>query len=187
MPHHGAVGNVRPGLDRYVPVPLLRFALIFLCAAALALGPGALPAATAKPRPWATVNICDTVRQPNALGVRASMPGNGRAERMYVRIHAQYLHPTRGRYVDLGGSLSSPWLFAGSARFRRREVGYTFVFAPPPAGRSYLLRARVEFQWRRRRGRRLRAVRRARAVTEAGHRTRGADPRGFSAATCRLL
>ena len=164
----------------------LRSGAVAALCGALALAAGAAPAAAARARPWATINICDTLRHPNKLGVRASMPGNGTSERMYVRIHVQYRDPRTGRFRDLGGRLSSPWLLAGSARFKHRQVGYTFAFAAPEPGRSYVLRARVQFQWRKRRGRRLAVVRRARAVTRAGHRAAGADPRGFSAATCVL-
>ena len=169
-------------------LPLSRHAaLAAALAGAITLAGSAGPALGARPRPWATVNVCDTPRHPNAVGVRGSMPGNGTTQRMYMRFRVQYLDPYQGRFLDLGGSLRSPWLLAGSARFRRREAGYTFRLNPPPAGQSYILRARAEFQWRRRRGRRLVVVRRARAVTEAGHGTAaGADPPGYSAATCEL-
>lgn len=167
-----------------LPRPRILAALAVLCGT-LAIAWSAGPAAAARPRPWATINICDTPRHPNRMGVRASIPGNGSREQIYVRIHVQYRDPATGRFRDLG-SFSSPWIRAGSARFRYRQVGYTFRFAPPAPGRSYVLRARVRYQWRKRRGRRLVVVRRARGVTEAGHRAAAADPPGFSAATCVL-
>ncbi|MDP8943343.1 MAG: hypothetical protein M3N16_04400 [Actinomycetota bacterium] len=148
---------------------------------------GSAGPALADATPWATINVCDTPHHPNALGVRASMPGNGTHQRMYMRFVVQYLDARRWEFVDLGGALRSRWILAGSARFRRREAGYTFRLNPPPDGRSYVLRARAELQWRRRRGRRFVVVRRARAITEADRATAaGADPPGFSAATCQL-
>ena len=162
-------------------------ALAAILAGAIWLAGAAGPARAEELSPWATVNICDTPRHPNALGVRASMPGNGTGQRMYMRFRAQYLDARQGRFIDLGGNLRSPWVLAGSAHFRRREAGYTFRLNPPPEGRAYILRARVEFQWRKRRGRRLVVVRRARAITESGHVAgAGADPPRFSSATCEL-
>jgi hypothetical protein len=59
--------------------------------------------ASGTPRLWATVNICDTAASPDSMGIRAGMP-----ER------------------------HSPWVYAGPARYERRQAGWTFQFAPPP-------------------------------------------------------
>jgi hypothetical protein len=83
--------------------------------------------------------------------------------------------------VTSGGR--SPWVEVGSAIFAFKETGYEFTFDAPTAGSTFLLRGVVEFQWRSKGGK---VVRRTRKFTEAGHRTRGADPGGFSAARCRI-
>ena len=142
------------------------------------------PPASAAPKDhlWATVNVCDTERNPDTIGIRARMPGDGTRRRMYMRFRTQFYSQEdfSWKYVSEGGR--SPWVLAGSARFLFKETGYEFKFDPPRAGQSYLLRGVVEFQWRR--GRKV--IKRKRKFTAAGHRTRGADPTGFSAARCRI-
>jgi hypothetical protein len=130
---------------------------------------------------WATVNVCDTGKQPDRMGVRARMPGNGRRGKMYARFIAQF----RGEdgWERVKGRGRSDWILAGRSIFRYRELGYTFSFGSPAAGRTYLMRGLVKFQWRNRKGR---VVARARRITEAGHPTRTADPKRFSAARCRI-
>jgi hypothetical protein len=152
--------------------------LTALIAALLAV-PG--PAAAATENLWSTVNVCDTAKQPNKMGVRARMPGNGRRGRMFMRFTAQFRDADGWGRVE--GQGRSGWLPAGRSIFRYRELGFTFSFGAPPAGRSYLMRGLVEFQWRNRKDR---VVARARRVTEGGHKTAQADPRGFSASRCRI-
>ena len=139
------------------------------------------PAAAQTDDLWSTVNVCDTPKQANKMGVRARMPGNGRPGRMFMRFTAQFRDDDGWGRVE--GQGRSEWLAAGRSIFRYRELGFTFSFGAPPAGRSYLMRGLVEFQWRNRKGR---VVARARRVTEGGHKTRAADPRGFSAGRCRI-
>jgi hypothetical protein len=161
-------------------------------ALAAALFLTAAPAAHARPRAvhdlWATVNVCDTVRSPDRMGVRARMPGDGKREGMYMRFSAQYRSGKRWKPVS--GRGRSRWLYAGSALFENQELGYTFSFDAPEAGASYLMRGLVQFQWRDRRRHlgRLRTVvvHRTHRYTSGGHRTRRADPPRHSAATCRI-
>jgi hypothetical protein len=95
---------------------------------------------------WATVNRCDTASSPNQMGVRASMPGNGERQRMYMRFRAQYWDGDAWRPV--AGVGVSRWVYAGSARYRSRQAGWTFDFDQPDAGSTYTLRGVVEYQWR---------------------------------------
>jgi hypothetical protein len=53
------------------------------------IGKGKGKARAAASRLWATVNVCDTERSPDAMGVRASMPGNGKPQVMFMRFTAQ--------------------------------------------------------------------------------------------------
>ena len=156
-------------------VPLLLAVLV-----ALVL-PGSAEARTRQL--WSTVNICDTDKAPDTIGIRARMPGDGTRRRMWMRFRTQFYSDDdfAWKYVTSGGR--SPWVEVGSALFAFKETGYEFTFDPPGVGESFLLRGVVEFQWRSKGGK---VVRRTRKFTEAGHRTTGADPRGFSAARCRI-
>ena len=132
---------------------------------------------------WSTVNVCDTKRSPDTIGIRARMPGNGTRQRMWMRFRTQF-YSSRDyawKYVATGGR--SPWLEVGSALFLYKETGFSFSFDPPDPDESFVLRGVVEFQWRTKRGR---VVRRTRKFTAPGHPTRSSDPRGFSAARCRI-
>jgi hypothetical protein len=106
-------------------------------------------ASATDPKPaWATVNICDTEKSPNGLGVRASMPGNGRDELMFMRFTSQYWSPSREEWVTVPGGGTSRWVYAGLARYAARQTGWTFFFDQPPAGTTFVMRAVVEQQWR---------------------------------------
>lgn len=132
---------------------------------------------------WATVNICDTKRNPNVLGVRASMPGNGTRQTMWMRFRASYFDRVTERWRDVGGSSRSPWIKLGDARYRSRQAGRKFEIDPPVPTSSHVVRGLVEYQWRR--GKRV--VRRARQKTLSGHPTgRHGDPRGYSAGVCEI-
>jgi hypothetical protein len=157
--------------------------LLALTAVALVVA----PSAHAKPVKdlWATVNVCDTKKAPDDMGVRARAPGDGSRAQIYMRFTAQYRSGKSWKLVDGG---RSKWLRAGSARFLNQEIGYTFSFHKPAAGMSYVMRGFVQFQWRDRRKhhRRRVVVRRAQRYTAGGHPTQGAEPKGFSAARCTI-
>jgi hypothetical protein len=153
---------------------------------ALAASPSAAPAAAAKPpQPWATVNVCDTARHPNAVGVRASMPGSGGLrERMFMRFRVQWRDPADHLWHNLLAGGDSGFIGVGSARHRVRQAGLIFRYDPPRAGQALRLRGVVRFEWRRRGGRVVRALTR---TTTAHHRSdAGSDPKRYSAASCVL-
>ena len=130
---------------------------------------------------WATVNVCDTPARENMVGIRGSMPASGRRETLYMRFRVQYLDRTDGKWRAVTEGADSGQVRLGVSRTRALESGYSFTFTPPAGGST--LRGIVTFRWRAR----GRTVRTFREITEAGHRsTRGADPVGFSAATCEL-
>jgi hypothetical protein len=132
---------------------------------------------------WATVNICDTEERPNVLGVRASMPGNGTSQTMWMRFRASYFDRATEEWHDVGGDSRSPWIKLGSARYRARRAGFNFKIEPPVPITSYVVRGLVEYRWRRRRE----VVRRARQKTLSGHPTgRHGDPRGYSNGICEI-
>src|SRR5262245_53840827 len=127
---------------------------------------------------WATVNVCDSPKQPDRIGVRASMPGTPKGARLSMRFRVQYRAGDEWRDV---ADADSGWVNVGVARGSQVEYGWSFTFAK--GTKSTLLRGVVRFRWRR--GDAL--PRQAEEATEAGHRSSaGADPVGYSAATCAL-
>jgi hypothetical protein len=168
-----------------------------------------------KVRPfWATVNVCDTEKSPNALGVRTSVPGNGSKERIFARYTAQWWSGARQRWLTVAGSGVTDWVQLGSADMSSRQAGWTFRFVQPQAGTTYVMRGIVELQWRdraeatrrlrtarrpgtlrrttkrhRRAGRSQRAavVRRRTLITKTGMKgVQGGDPAGLSKAMCLI-
>ena len=167
---------------RLRPTALARASTLAL--ASLALVPAQASAAKYL---WATVNVCDTTSAPDTIGVRASMPGNGTSQRMYMRFEAQYYDTAEERFRPTGSS--SRWIRVGSARFTATQSGFSFEFAPPPAGTQFIMRGRVDYQWRakRRRNGRTRwvTVLRRKRYTRAGFSgVQGGDPPGYSQAFC---
>ena len=158
---------------------LLAVVLIVLAAA---------PAAQAKRVKdlWATVNVCDTEKSPDDMGVRARAPGDGTRAQIYMRFTAQYRTASGAWKLVKGGR--SKWLRAGSALFRNQEIGYTFSFNKPPAGKSYVMRGLVQFEWRdhRKHHRRRVVVKRRQRYTAGGHPTQDAEPKHFSAGHCTI-
>ena len=134
---------------------------------------------------WATVNVCDTPAARNTVGIRASMPGNGTAQRMFMRFEVQWYNTKRRRFAPTGSS--SRWVSAGSARYESSQAGYSFQFGDPPVGTTFRMRGKVSYQWRARRGKRWVVVRRASRLTRAGFEgVAGGDPKGRSDAQCLM-
>lgn len=148
------------------------------------LAGSAAPAAHAAPsdRLWATVNICDTPKNPDTVGLRASMPGTGSTKvRMYMRFRVEYFVSREQAWKPVRRGGDSGWVFVGSGRFVARQSGRTFEFSP--AAGDILLRGRVSYEWRRG----TKVIKRATRRTEAGHTSSaGADPKGYSAAECLI-
>jgi hypothetical protein len=176
MPLLTATGRVHVHMRR-------PFATTALAAAALAIAISAAPAEARKVKHlWATVNVCDTPKSPNKMGVRARMPGDGTRKRMFMRFTAQYR--TGGRWKVVRGARSR-WLLAGSAVYMWKEFGYTFSIDSPKPGASYVLRGLTQFQWRDKASGKV--VRRTHRFTERGHPTgKDGQPRNYSAARCRV-
>lgn len=149
----------------------------------LCLGLLAPASAVAAPRLWATVNVCDTQARPDTIGIRASMPGNGTRQRLYMRFQAQFYDQAKRVYVNSGSA--TRWTDVGSARFRTTQRGHWFEFHAPPVGTEFTMRGLVSFQYRARRDGRLVVVKRARRFTEGGlSGVESGDPRGSSEADC---
>lgn len=144
----------------------------------LVLAPAAA-SAREEPEAWATVNVCDTAKQPDAIGIRASMPGTPRGARVSMRFRVQY-RAADGSWDNVEGA-DSGWRNVGTARGAPVEYGWSFTFAKRST--PVTLRGVVKLRWRR--GNTL--PREQEVVTEAGHPSKaGSDPAGYSAATCVL-
>ena len=164
------------------------------------------------PRPfWATVNVCDTAKSPNALGVRTSVPGNGSNERIFARYTAQWWSGAEQKWLTVAGSGVTDWIKLGGADMSSRQAGWTFRFVQPPAGTTYVMRGVVELQWRYKKARRFDTARRPGTLRRSRPRRRarrsqraavvrertlltktgmkgvqGGDPAGLSKAMCLI-
>ena len=128
---------------------------------------------------WATVNVCDTAKQPDRIGIRASMPGTPKGARLSMRFRVQF-RTADGAWENVEGA-DSGWRAVGSARGLPVEYGWSFTFAKRSS--AVTMRGVVKFRWRK--GDTL--PRQQEVVTEAGHASKaGSDPVGYSAATCAL-
>ncbi len=143
------------------------------------------PPATPKPvvsrHLWATIDACNPPDRRGMVGIRGSMPGTGdKTQKMYMRFRIQY--QSRGVWHYIGASADTGFRPVGLATFKARQSGFYFTI-PPVAGTSYVLRGVVNFEWRKGASIKLRAQ----EVTTAGHlAVAGADPKGYSAAACKL-
>jgi hypothetical protein len=141
-------------------------------------------ARSAAPDLWATVNLCDTAAAPDSMGVRAGMPADGPRTRIHVRFRAEYWSRSRQSWTPVAGAGVSPWVRVGAGDRERRQAGWTFAFAAPPAGVTFTMRGIVEFVWRTKGGSVLRSVARATATGLPG--VQGGDPAGTSKAMCLI-
>ena len=131
---------------------------------------------------WATVNVCDTQTHPGVIGIRGSMPALPEANRLFMRFRVQY-QPGTDRAWRFVKNSDSEWIQVAKARNRTYTSGSNFTLAPPEKGTKQLLRGYVDFQWRHEE----RVIQQANRVTTARRgNTIGADPAGFSAATCKI-
>jgi hypothetical protein len=134
------------------------------------------------PQLWATIDVCNPADQPNTVGVRGSIPGDGHAkDELYMRFRLQYLDSTTGQWVDLSNGADSGFVAVGAAK-SARQTGRSFQLVPV-AGKPTTLRGVVSFQWRR--GSSVEyAI--SRPTTAEHQSLAGADPAGFSVATCAI-
>ncbi len=132
---------------------------------------------------WATVDVCNPKDQPNTIGIRGSMPGDGRAtDVMYIRFRVQYLDATTKEWLNLSKGGDSGVLKLGSAALAR-QGGFSVELAPVAGKPPFTLRGYVTYQWRRG----ATVLESATRLTTSGHTSlAGANPKGFSAATCKL-
>lgn len=132
---------------------------------------------------WATVDVCNPKDQPHTIGIRGSMPGDGRSkDTMYMRVRVQYLDHSTKKWLYMSKGGDSGLLKLGSASVVR-QGGFSVELAPVAGSAGFTLRGYVAFQWRR--GQTV--LETATRITAAGHKSQAnADPPGYSAAICKL-
>lgn len=144
---------------------------------------GVLPKLLTSRELWATIDVCNPSNQPDTVGIRGSMPGDGHArDRLFMSFGLQYEAAGSTTWVDLTTSgASTDFLAVGAAKTAGRQDGTSFVIKPVAGKPPFTLRGVVDFQWRRG----TRVLERASRPTTVGHESlAGADPKGYSAATC---
>ena len=131
---------------------------------------------------WATIDVCNPPDQRDYVGVRGSMPGDKHTkDKMYMAFRLQYMNTTTGKWVDLA-SAKPAYVYVGPGG-SVRQGGRSFQLVPRAGKPAVSMRGVVSYQWRRG-GRILQSVSRP---TTAGHKSlAGADPAGFSAASCQI-
>ncbi len=131
---------------------------------------------------WATIDVCSPKDQPaDTVGIRGSMPGDGQPhDTMYMRFRLQYLDSATKHWVDLAHGADSGFIAIGAHK-SARQAGYSFQLVPVAGKPAVTLRGVVSFQWRQGTA----VVHAVSRPTTAGQQSlAGADPAGFSAATC---
>jgi hypothetical protein len=162
-------------------------AAVVALSGALIAAPAMAIAATPLPKPsspllWATIDACDPPGSSGEIGIRGSIPGTGDGgQRMYMQFVVEYRSASgQWHYFHHGGE--SGLIAVGKGSATARQAGWDFVLASS-ATQAYTLRGLVVFEWR------LKGLTIAEAVraTQSGHgATVGADPAGYSAASCRI-
>jgi hypothetical protein len=133
---------------------------------------------------WATIDVCDSPHHPNTVGVRGSMPGDGNThDKLYMSFRLQYLNAVSGVWVDLPSEGAAPAFVSVGAGTTSRQGGTSFQLIPVAGKPAVTMRGVVRFQWRR--GKKV--LQSTTRPTSAKHKSlAGAEPKGFSAATCRI-
>jgi hypothetical protein len=124
---------------------------------------------------WATVNICNTKRHPNVIGVRGQMPGLGFPATLEVDIQVDYWSPASKGFRSAPGAKRSIPL--GREKTGLYQGGWQFPFGPHAGS----LRGLVTFKWKLG----SKQLGRATRTTSAGHRdAEFGDPARYSSGNC---
>ncbi len=132
---------------------------------------------------WATIDVCNPANEPDTVGIRGSMPGDGHEkDAMYMRFQLEYLDTKSKLWSVPAHGADSGFIGVGAAK-TGRQGGTSFQLSAPKSAPGYTMRGVVTFQWRRG----SRVVHQTTRSTSAGHtNVARADPPGYSAATCAI-
>ncbi len=132
---------------------------------------------------WATIDVCNPSDQPDTVGVRGSMPGDSHGgDKLYMAFRLQYMDESTKKWVDLASAKAPVYTYVGPAG-SVRQGGRSFQLVPRTGKPAVTMRGVVSYQWRR--GHKV--LESASRPTTAGHKSlAGADPAGYSAASCTI-
>jgi hypothetical protein len=128
---------------------------------------------------WATINICNSRRYKDSVGVRGQMPTLGFPANLSMRIQTESWAPKTKRFVPITFSTAVRTVSLGQWSKNLQQAGAVFPFDP----HSGLLSATVTFTWTRNRT----VLGHVTKPVTAGHRDADyASPPHYSAAQCRI-
>jgi hypothetical protein len=132
---------------------------------------------------WATIDVCNAAKEPDTVGIRGSMPGDGHAkDAMYMRFQLEYLDPKSKAWSVPTHGADSGFIAVGTAK-TGRQGGWSAQLKLAAGQPAYTIRGLVSFQWRHDGS----TVHEAARTTGAGHKSLAdADPPGYSAAECTI-
>jgi hypothetical protein len=132
---------------------------------------------------WATIDVCNPTDQPDTVGIRGSMPGDKHPhDRMYMSFRLQYQDTTTKKWLDLISGAAPDFVAVGPGG-SVRQGGRSFQLVPKAGKPAFALRGVVSYQWRR--GKTV--LQSTSRPTSVGHMSlAGADPAGFSTASCLI-
>jgi len=132
---------------------------------------------------WATIDVCSPIDQPDTVGIRGSMPGDKHAhDKMYMSFRLQYMDATTKKWLDLASGAGPAFVAVGPGG-SVRQGGRSFQLVPKAGKPAFTLRGVVDYQWRR--GKTV--LQSTSRPTSDGHMSlAGADPAGFSSASCLI-
>ena len=164
---------------------LLVFVLAVVATPALGAASGPTPnqiktavrSAERSKRLWATINVCDTRKHPNTIGIRGEVPALGFPATISILLGVDFYSKTDKRFEPDPNATQK--IKVGPVAHGIHQRGVTFRFAPR-AGR---LRGTATFSWTRK----GKVVGSTKRITTASHHDADfGDPSGFSAATCMI-
>jgi hypothetical protein len=128
---------------------------------------------------WTTVNICDTRKYRNDIGVRGQMPSLGFASKLYMVVQVNYWSRPQNRFLPIQSNLATTRLSLGNSATGLEQDGAVFPFS----AHTGLLNATFSFIWTR--GGKV--IGQTARRTTAGHRDADhGSPAHYSAAQCRI-
>ncbi len=126
---------------------------------------------------WATINICNTPRHRDVIGIRAQMPALGFSAQLRMHFGVDYFSPENATFKPYPGA--GDLVRLGAPSQGDYQSGTSFRF-PSHAG---LLRGRVTFEWRLG----VQTIARTDRVTALGHpQAMYGDPQRFSSEKCLI-
>lgn len=129
---------------------------------------------------WATVNICNSRRHPDVLGVRGQMPTLGFSAQLTMRIQLNYWSTTAKAFKPITSPNAVATRRLGSLTTGLQQDGAEFRFGKTATG---LYNATVTFTWTRS-GKVLGRVKRT--TTAKHHDADFGSPPHYSAAKCLI-